>query len=125
MEIYNRRDLRIAYEQILFLKQLKDEYGDDLRIRKHLKRLKQDIRKYNNRVEEIPRWLVKDDGMDGYVELIEMPETEDPEGWFDDNARLTYMPSMYDCTGQAFTFSHKIFRRRGKLMCYHTVCFDL
>lgn len=125
MEIYNRRDLRIAYEQILFLKQLKDEYGDDLRIGKHLKRLKQDIRKYNNRVEEIPRRLVKDNGMDGYIELIEMPETEDPEEWFNCNVRLNYRPSMYDCTGQAITCNHKIFRRREKLMCYHDVCFDL
>ena len=125
MEIYNRRDFRIAYEQILFLNRFKKEYGDNWKIRKRLKELKQDIRKYNNRVEEIPRRLVKDNGMDGYTELIEMPETEDPEEWFNENIRLICPQSMYDCTGQAFTITYKIFRRREKLMCYHNVGFDL
>ena len=123
MEIYDKRDLRIAYEQILFIKKFKNKYGDNWKIRKRLKELKQDIRKYNNRVPD-NRLIIQDDGMDGYIELIEMPETENPEEWFDDNIRLICTQSMYDCTGKAFTWKHKIFRRRGKLMCYHRVTFD-
>lgn len=127
MDIYDKRDLRIAYEQILFIKRLEKEYGKDIetdKVVQRLKELKVSIRKYNNRTETIPRYLVKDDGIDGYTELIEMPETEKPEEWFDENIRLICPQSMYDCTGKAFTWKHKIFRRRGKLMCYHRVTFD-
>jgi hypothetical protein len=103
------------------------EYRKDIEIDKvtqRLKELKGDIRKYNNRMEPIPRYIVQDNGMDGYIELIEMPETEDPEEWFNENIRQICSQSMYDCTGEAFTWNHKIFRRRGKLMCYHRVAFD-
>ena len=97
---------------------------DPVKAAQAIKTLKADIRAYHHRAENTHR-LVKDYGVDGYVELFTMPEVTDPEAWFDENERLVCKPSPYDCTGQAFTEWHKIFRRNGQLMCYHGVGYDV
>ena len=126
MNIRNNSDLRIAYGMAKIMSPLVSQCDNPAKAAIAIAELKRDIRAYNKAQEEKPfRRLVKDNGIDGYVELIELPETEEPEEWFDSNERLTCRPSMYDCTGQAFTLWHYTFRRNGKLMCYHAVGYDV
>lgn len=125
MNINNANDLRIAYELVKKMTPYIPQSDDPKKAARAIGDMKRAIRAYNRKEAEKPfRRLVKDEGVDGYVELMELPETEDPEKWFDWNERLSCR-SAYDCTGQAFTRWHYIFRRRGKLMCYHAVGYDV
>lgn len=42
-----------------------------------------------------------------------------------DRYRYIYTPSQYDCTGQPFTLSHKLFKRGGRWMAYHHYAIDV
>lgn len=121
--IRDNRDLRMAYEHLLFLATLKNfkekkEYVDEL---------KRNIRKFTHKKNETR--LIKDYGMDGYVILKPCPDwvetKEDAEEWFEGNEKLTYQWSPYDCTGQLFTSYHYLFVRNGKWMCYHSISCDV
>ena len=90
--------------------------------------LKRAIREYNNREIE-KRWIIKDDGIDGFTALITFPEKittyRQAREYFMDNYYCECRPSMYDCTGQAFTWTYKLVKRRGRWYCYHSVGFDV
>jgi hypothetical protein len=132
MDIRNRHDLELAYRILYGMVDTianatgmdKDKADGLVKASNYVIELKRSIRAYQHDTEANKRTLVKDEGMDGYIELFEMPDVSDAEGWFNDVERLEYVPSQYDCTGQAFTIWHKIFRRNGKLMCYHRVGYD-
>ena len=72
---------------------------------------------------------MKDDGIDGYVLLIELPETlenlRDAEEYFEERETICAVPSIFDCTGQAFTSWFKVFKRRDRFMAYHSIGFDV
>lgn len=121
--INNIRDLRIAYETIELVKDFYDRTTDKAKAEKHVLDLKQAIRAYNRRKSD--RRIIRGD-YDGYIELIEVPQgITDVDAWFDDNERLTAMPSMYDCTGQLFTVWYKVVKRHGRYMVYHSVGADV
>lgn len=132
MDIRNNNDLRLAYWIIYTMADTaakatgmdRETAAAMLKHSDTIIDIKRRIRAYLHDADANRRTLVKGD-TDGYIELFEMPDVSDAEGWFDDFERLTYRPSMYDCTGQAFTRWHKIFRRNGKLMCYHSVGYDV
>lgn len=73
--------------------------------------------------------IVKDDGIDGYIVLSPLPDRiKTPEGAHDYFMNTEYrecVPSMYDCTGQAFTSWFKIINRQGRFWAYHSICFDV
>ena len=73
--------------------------------------------------------IVKDYGIDGFIELVEMPghiRTEsEAERFFKDHLYLHYHPRDYDCTGQSFTGWYKLFKRNGKWFAYHSVNVDV
>ena len=76
--------------------------------------------------------IVKDNGIDGFVELISFPEAFDTidgedgaEEFFKTFFEIHARPSMYDCTGQAFTSWYKLFERNGRIYAYHCVGFDV
>lgn len=73
--------------------------------------------------------IVKDDGIDGFVALLALPKVldteEEAQEFFDAFIRIDYRPSMYDCTGQAFTGWYKLFRRDGRFYVYHSVNYDV
>ena len=142
MDISNDRDFRIGYAILPRLEKLMAENGGDpegLVIT-----LKRNLRQYAHRNTSsfdvgmgfiCERHIVKDYGIDGYVELVSIPEVfdtlaDDAEGkpgaetFFKDFLELHARPSMYDCTGQFFTNWYKIFRRRGRFMAYHSVGCD-
>lgn len=73
--------------------------------------------------------IVKDDGIDGCIVLFPLPDRiKTPEGAHDYFMHTEYRecaPSIYDCTGQAFTSWFKIINRQGRFWAYHSICFDV
>ena len=122
--IRNKLDLEIAYTLVGIVEEKIAEGRD-----KHdkLKELKKAIREYNKK--ERDRWCVHDDGIDGYTELLLLPEDiktrEQAIRYFLDYEYCECIPSMYDCTGQRFTWSYKVVNRRGRWYVYHSVGFDV
>lgn len=123
-QIRNKQELEIAYE----IKMIVEEHlaaGRDKQER--LKELKKAIREYNK--QERDRWIIHDDGIDGYTELILLPEKvqtmEQAVRWFMDYEYSECIPSMYDCTGQRFTWFYRVVERRGRWYVYHSVGFDV
>lgn len=129
--IAGKKDLACAYIVVHFVQEsLKEEGVNVEAARDVILKYKKGIREYHKRqAERQSSRLVKDYGVDGYVELVQFPENVQDEReaieYFDDEVRMYYYPSQYDCTGQAFTGWKKIFKRDGKYMCYHRVLFDV
>lgn len=74
--------------------------------------------------------IVKDYGIDGYIEKFPLPEylssAEDADEYFREYEYLYFHPSPYDCTGQHFTSWYKIFRKPdGRFWAYHSVSVDI
>lgn len=119
--IRNESDLRTAYDYL----QIHREQGSPLDKQLDIKRA---IRNYLH-TERLMSKIVKDYGIDGYVLLMDLPDfletQEDAEEYFKQRHVMRSIPSMYDCTGQAFTSGYKIFKRRDRFFAYHSVCFDV
>lgn len=77
----------------------------------------------------IESWLVKDEGIDGYVELVHLPKHcttyDEAKEFFDEYLWLERPHSMYDCTGELFTCWRHIFKRNGEYYAYHSVARDV
>lgn len=128
MRISNARDLKLAYEQLLMIAELVDITKVDFpeMLQDRVKDIKTSIRRYNKRTND--RKLVKDYGIDGYIELVELPQyikTKEAGNEYFVKSELLYVPnSAYDCTGAPFTSWFKVFPRRGRMMAYHRVSID-
>ena len=94
------------------------------------------LREFTVPVENVVRrdthsHIVRDDGIDGYVELVQLPEDLDEvhkvvaADWFRANCYLESLPTPYDCSGQKFTNWFKLFRRQGHWFAYHSVSIDV
>lgn len=85
------------------------------------------LREEREKHEDLPH-LVKDDGMNGYVVLLPLPENitdaETADEWFRDWEYIEYRYTPYDCTGQLFTRWYKIINRNGRFYAYHSVGCD-
>lgn len=146
MHIQSDRDLRCAYELLTIYSEMEPKTAEaEERLHDHVCDLKREIRAYNRRNPlavdvgmgfMCERRIVKDYGFDGFVELLRIPEefdTLEDDGderigartFFKDFIEIQARPSMYDCTGQAFTSWYKLFKRRGQYWAYHSVCFDV
>lgn len=127
MMIRNDRMLRDAYIMVLaYTQYIADakHYGRKIgNSEMTLADIKRNIREYQ-RGKDDKYTLVKDYG-DGYLVRFDMPDTMEPEQWFDDHERLTMTPSAHDCTGQAFTAWHEIHTLGGRKVCWHMVAFDV
>ena len=123
--IRTSEELRSAWELARMIEQNIDncEYADVAR--DYLIDVKRTIRKYRDKRDA---YIVKDYGIDGYIELAPLPEqirTEQAaEEYFDQAMRLEYRPTYYDCTGQLFTGWHKLVNRHGRWYVYHRICCD-
>ena len=144
--ITNDRDYRIGYEILCWLQEREQETTDYEKagiLHQRIIDKKRALRAYAQRdglVDVgmgfmVERRIVHDGGFDGFVELVSIPEVydtlEDKDGepgaetFFKDFIYREARPSMYDCTGQAFTCWYKLFRRRGQFWAYHCVGFDV
>lgn len=123
-DIRNERDLRDAYWFLSVEKELGCSAG------KIAKKIKTAIREWNHRPESDRKVVYTYGGCgDSVIYKINCPvwveNEEDAEYWFDNEERMTYRWSPYDCTGQLFTSWHRIFHINGKWICYHSVSCDV
>ncbi|MEZ3438643.1 MAG: hypothetical protein K1W18_07165 [Oscillospiraceae bacterium] len=121
--IRDKRDLELAYELLGCLK--RSQKGKEDKIIE----LKRSIRMFHSRNASSNTRIVKDEGIDGYVVLIDLPEylnnKEEAEKYFEDKYVMHSRPSMFGCTGQAFTRWFKVFGCVGKFYAYHCVGYDV
>lgn len=91
MEIRNENDAKIAYEVIRLLQTEKPLPGAEERTKQHIVRLKKEVRAYNRfqAVNAGKRRIIKDNGMDGFIELVRLPvwlqTEEEAEAYFESN----------------------------------------
>ena len=132
MQVRNSSDLKVAYEVLSIYSELLSEHEEIEPkkmefVKEKIAEQKREIRKFYKKRND--RRIVKDDGIDGYVLLIELPEKlenlRDAEEYFEERETICAAPSMFDCTGQAFTSWFKVFKRRDRLMAYHSIGFDV
>lgn len=138
-KVNDDKSFRQGYEMLAILNnpkfQAQHHYKDELN--NYADALKRELRKWAHRETAVDvgmgfmveRHLVKDDGIDGYVELVSIPSVFDTaqvaDEFFKDFLYMSCRPSMFDCTGQAFTSWYKLFERRGQFYAYHRVSFDV
>ena len=131
-ELYCRMESLRYWQDLLQQVRICDTTDEDQR---HMERTiveaKRTIRTYYRThrcsFEDDPR-IVRDDGMDGCIVLIPVPERiddeETAEAWYMNNhyAQLRY--SAYDCTGQIYTSWHKIIKRGSRYYVYQSLHCD-
>ena len=123
--VRNNRDLRERWITLLFMEKMRATIGisDAPQAQAFIKALKQSIREYNHRKTD--RRIITGD-CDSVLVLVDVPQgVTDIDAWFDENERCVYMPSMYDCTGQAFTEWYKIVKRADGYKVYHSIGYDV
>ena len=75
VHIRNRRDLKMAYEILMEMQELKPLSGKEEAAQGHIRELKKDIREYFRQQEkDSERHIICDDGTGGYTELVRLPE---------------------------------------------------
>lgn len=130
-EITDAEKLRDAYTLLVFIRddvpaaaEQKSSLAD------FMVSIKKEIRAYNHRPAPDSR-IVEGRGIDGYIELVRLPDEldkvneDDAAEWFRANRYLEFFPTPYDCSGQKFTNWFKLFRRRGHWFAYHSVSIDV
>lgn len=130
-DIKDNGTLRDAYALLMFMQNDISASAEKKAAVKNLAAtVKREIRAYNNRPAPDSR-IVEEHGIDGYIELVQLPneldeaDNADADEWFRANRYYEFYPTAYDCSGQKFTSWFKLFRRRGHWFCYHSVCIDV
>lgn len=138
--VRNSKDFREGYELLNLFTRFDGQFDNPEKARENMDNLKRELRAYAHRDTAVDvglgfmceRRIVKDEGIDGYIELVSIPEVIDTldgedgaDEFFKTFLEIHARPSMYDCTGQAFTNWYKLFKRRGQFWAYHSVCFDV
>lgn len=130
-DIKDNGTLRGAYALLMFMQNDISASAEKKAAVKNLAAtVKREIRAYNNRPAPAAR-IVKDDGIDGYIELVQLPNEldkaskDDAAEWFLANRYCEFYPTAYDCSGQRFTNWYKLHRRCGHWLAYHSVCIDV
>lgn len=122
--------LRAAYSFVRTLRDVTVPVENVARRDRHIADVKREIREFTHRAASRSH-IVRDDGIDGYVELVQLPEALDEThkvvaaDWFRANRYLEFLPTPYDCSGQKFTNWFKLFRRQGHWFAYHSVSIDV
>ena len=123
--------LRDAYALLMFMQMdVSASAEKKAAVKNFVADIKREIRAYTNRPAPTTR-IVRDDGIDGYVELVQFPDELDrahreiAADWFRGNCYLEYYTRPYACTGQEFTSWYQLFRRQGHWFAYHNVRRDV
>ena len=132
MTIRDNRDLRIAYETLLFIEEKLADHTipEESRERANQRMIerKREIRAYLRKPEPV-RIIVQSD-FDSCTYRFPLPDyirsIEDGEEYFREVEYMRYRPSMYDCTGQLFTTWFKVYQASdGSFWAYHSVGMDV
>ena len=123
MKVNNTSDLRIAYSILNLIEALP---ASKKPAKFFVDCLKRNVRDFTH---SVPSYLASYSGFDYVLCLEKVPKgihsIEEAELWFEDERKLTYYPTPYDCSGQIYTVQHKIFERNGELLCYHLTHMDV
>lgn len=130
IHIKNRSDLKMAYEILMDMQALRPLSGREEAVREHIWELKKDIRDYFRQQEkDDERRIICDDGIDGYTELVKLPESLYTKGsaktYFEEKEVLRCPYSLEGCTGHPFTCWYRIICRQGRMWVYHRVAYDV
>ena len=136
--MFNIKDKTSFKMGYVFLATLEaNEQGDPAMTDFLIPELKKELRHYAHRDNlddvgmgfMVERRIVKEYGIDGYIELISIPavfETvSEADEFFRDFIYLRAYPSVYDCTGKPFTGWYKLFKRNNQFYAYHRIEFDV
>ena len=128
--ITNDRDYRVGYEILSILTSAdRKRSGDPKKLEQHITETKRNLRRYAHREIDYNQRIIHDDGMDGYVAVVRLPDDirdlDEAKRFFEEFMTFHYRPSAYDCTGQAMTNWFKAFPRNGGFYAYHSVSFDV
>lgn len=125
--IRNKDELRLAYETLEIYKFLKSQNRLSPKGNRDCIHIKQAIRSYSKK--ETTERLVKSWDVDGYIVLVTLPahirDEDAATAYFEEHMRITAYPSLYDCTGQAFTCWYRIVERRDRFYVYHRIAYDV
>ena len=106
MQIRSENDLKLAYETINSFKEILPMAQKTDAALEYIKELKRDIRGFfRKEKEKLQRRLVKDNGIDGYIVLMQLPSflnsKEDAAVYFEENEVMTCRPaSLEEATQQ-------------------------
>lgn len=132
-KVYDVESARNAYKAIKMF----TEFGKESIVKNLIDDIKRDLRKWSHKSYnvvsffdgDIERRIVKDYGIDGFLELVMLPDSinseENAKEFFHEHMYIEPINSMYDCTGRVFTGWYKLFNRNGRFISYHRVCMDV
>ena len=130
-KVYGKESARDAYKAIKMFGEFKSEAA----VKDLIDEIKREVRRWandNGRTDDgYGHRIIKENGIDGYIELVSLPDElctmKEAERYFKENVYIESVPSMYDCTGRAFTSWYKLFMKQseGSFYAYHSVCFDV
>ena len=128
--IVDDHDYRVNLSLMRMLSEVDPSGVDDpVKFSTALANLKRGLREYVNRDQDYGRRIVKDNGINGYIELVRLPDdfasVDEAESFFERFMTYRPTPCAYDCTGRAFTAWYKVFKRSGGFWCYHCVGMDV
>lgn len=129
-KVYGKESARDAYKAIKMFSEMtiKDS------VKGFTDEVKREVRRWANKPSNyfggnVERRLVKEYGIDGYIELVALPENIDSEAkansYFHEYIYIEPVNSLFDCTGKAFTGWYKLFNRNGRFYAYHSVNMDV
>ena len=136
-KVTGNESFREGYALLAILNELRLEKDTDKHlVEEHTIEIKRELRKWAHRETAVDVGMgfmverrVFGGDYDGYTELVTIPEVFDTEEsadeFFNDFIKINYRPSMYDCTGQAFTSWYHLFKRNGRFYAYHRVGMDV
>lgn len=137
-KVTDNESFREAYKMLAVLDEIRLEKDVDKRlVEKYAVEIKRELRKWAHRKTgvdsffdgDIERRIVKEYGIDGFVELVKLPEDIDNEAYankfFHEYVYIEPVNSMYDCTGRAFTSWYKLFKRNSGFYAYHHIAMDV
>lgn len=132
MKYIIKKQLYDCYISLQIYKEICEFYGCDVNetVKDKIIKEKREIRKIYKKEHEKPeRHIVHDNGIDGYIELLQLPEEittmETADEWFQYNEYMECVPSAFDCTGQKFTNWYKLVNRNGRWWVYHSISVDV
>lgn len=134
-KVYGTDSARDAYKAIKMFDEFKSEgFKSEGAVKDLIDEIKREVRRWANKPSNyfdgnVERRLVKEYGIDGFVELVMLPKDIDSEeranSYFREYIYIEPVNSPFDCTGRAFTGWYKLFNRNGRFYAYHSVDMDV
>lgn len=111
-----------SYERVLYaLRSLPQGKA----VRSYVDDIKRDLRAFYHRPDGCVKIITADYDSGWQLITLTSKTKEDANAEFNDLYYRVCTPSQYDCTGQMFTVSYKLFKRNARWMAYHHFAMDV